>query len=596
MFSLFYLKMLVMKKFLLLVAVALMANASVNAEKRTKSQLLSVASEVLQDKGLKTVSANNANDKLQILDNSFAHISIVGYKNGSYVVVANDDEIPAVIGYSDKAVSYDSENMAPAFKWYLETVNRNIQECLANGTTLPMTGVSPEFKPEVPMLCQTQWSQGEPYNRLTPTFSNGGYDEHYVTGCVATAMAQAMKYYNYPEQGRGRIKYSFNSDEGSTEKVSMRFDEEPFDWDNMLNQYYTYKYNDDQAYAVAYLMKSTGASVRMGYHINGSGAFTIDAASAFYTFFKYDIATECYHKDFLCTDEWFDIAYRSLSNGHPLIFGASSSIGGQDAGHSFVVDGYNADGLVHVNFGWAGDSDGYYSLLDMHGYDHGFEMIPLKKPSEDSHITSLWGQWQDNLSYNTVTGATKVNIINSSARDFSGKIAVILKNLADGSEQMLGYMNYTDEGMIKDGNYYNVINYAVEAPLPEDLKDGDYRLFLASKGAWKVKDDPTDRHAEEKLVEEATWQPVRASDGFKNSILITVSNGEVTSKADKNSNWVLGIENIVNENHASDVVRVYDVQGRMVYTSSADNFRIADVPAEGMLIIKNGSEVRKVIK
>lgn len=585
-----------MKKILLLAAAALLANVSVDAEKRTKSQILSAASEVLQSKGLMTSAATNANSKIEILDTQFAHVSIVGYKNGSYVVVANDDAFPAVIGYSDKEVSYDADNMAPAFKWYLTTVNRNIQECLANGTSLPKTDINPNYKPEVPMLCQTQWSQGEPYNRLTPTFSNGGYEEHYVTGCVATAMSQVMKYYNYPEVGRGRIKYSFNSDEGSTEKVSMRFDEEPFDWDNMLNQYLTYKYNDDEAYAVAYLMKSTGASVRMGYHISGSGAYTIDAASSFHTFFNYDVATECYHKDFMHTDEWFDVAYRSLSAGHPLVFGAASSIGGQDAGHSFVVDGYNKDGLVHVNFGWGGDSDGYYSLLNMHGYDHGFEMIPVAKPSADSEIKSLWGQWQDNLSYNTTSGSTKVKIINTSARDFSGKVAVILKNLADGSEQMLGYMNYTDEGMIKDGNYYNVITYAVEAPLPADLKDGEYRLFLASKGAWKVKDDPTDRHSEEKLVEEKNWQPVRSADGFKNSLLITVSNGEVSSKAEKNSNWVLGIDNIVKENHASDVVRVYDIQGRMIYTSSAKNFRIADVPAEGMLIIKNGSEVRKVIK
>lgn len=584
-----------MKKVILLVAAVLLTSVTVNAEKRTKSQIISAAAEVLQQKGLMTSSSNGM--KLEILDNSFNQLSIVGYNNGSYVIVANDDAMPAILGYSNPNGKFNSRNMAPAFKWYLELANRNIEDCLANGTTLPKTDINPNYKPEVPMLCQTQWSQSEPYYRQTPTFDNNGYDEHYVTGCVATAMSQAMKHFNYPEQGRGKIKYSYTTGaSGQSEKVSVNFTDEPFYWDYMLDQYLSYKYTDDQAEAVAYLMKCAGASVKMQYAVSGSGAFTIDAANALHTYFKYDKSTDCYHKDFMHTDEWFDIAYRSINDGNPLIFGASSSIGGQDAGHSFVVDGYNKDGLVHVNFGWGGDSDGYYSLLNMHGYDHGFEMVPVLLPSDDLEIKSMWGQWQDNLSYNTSTGFAKVKIINTSSRDFSGKVAVILKNLADGSEQMLNYMSYSDEGMIKNGNYYNVISYAVEAPLPENLADGEYRLFLASKGVWKIKDDPTDRHSEEKLVEEKNWQPVRSSEGFKNSMLVTVTNGEVIVKAEKNSNWVLGIDNIVSENHNSDVVRVYDLQGRMIYTSSVKNFRIADVPAEGMLIIKNGSDVRKVMK
>ena len=584
-----------MKKILLLVAAVLMAGATVNAEKRTKSQILSAAAETLQDKGLMTSSQKNSL-KVEFLDTSFSQLSIVGYKQGAYVIVANDDALPAVIGYSDKTATFDADNMAPAFKWYLETANRNIEECLANGTSLPKTAINPEYKSEVPMLCQTQWGQADPYYRLTPTFTNdGGYEENYVTGCVATAMSQAMKYYNYPEIGRGRIKYSFNNGE-STEKNGMHFDEESFDWKNMLNRYETYKYNEDQAYAVAYLMKSAGASVRMAYGRWGSGAFTPDAAYALYTFFKYDPSIDCYHKDFMHEEEWFDIAYHALSDGCPLIFGASTHVGGQDAGHSFVVDGYNSDGLVHVNFGWDGDSDGYYSLLNMHGYDYGFEMIALKTPDEKNQIKSFWGLWGKNVEYNSTTGIFKADIINGSARDFSGKVAVILKNLQDGSEQMLGYNSYTDEGLIKDGQYYNIITYAVEALLPDNLADGEYRMFLGSKGAWKIKDDPTDKHGEEKLYEEASWQPVRAKEGLKNSMIVSVKNGSATVKSEKDSNWVLGIDNIVNADNASSIVKVYDLQGRMIYTSSAKDFRIADVPADGMLIIKNGAEVRKVIK
>lgn len=580
-----------MKKILLLVAAAAFAGVTVNAEKRTKSQILSAAAEVLQTKALKTTAAGQKLE-LQILDNSFAQLSIVGYPTGSYVVVANDDAMPAVIGYSDS--KFDTENMAPAFKWYLELANKNIEECLANGTSLPKTKINPEYKEEVPMLCQTLWGQADPFFRKTPVNEEDG--QNYVTGCVATAMAQAMKYYNYPDTGRGKISFTYTppKGEGSSGKVRLRFDEEMFDWNNMLNEYVQHRFTNDEADAVAYLMKCTGASVKMQYASSGSGAYTHDVPTAFYTYFKYDRSMDCYNAGYYTTDEWYDIAYRSLDKGYPLIFGAASSIGGQDAGHSFVVDGYNKEGLVHVNFGWNGDADGYYSLLNMHGYDHDFEMVPLYKPLENSKITSKWGMWGNVLSYNH--GDIKAQIINTSSRDFTGKVAVILKSLADGSEHMLDYMSYKDEGYIKDGRYLNIIDYTASAEIPADLPDGEYRLFLASKGAWMLKDDPTDRNGEEYLVEEDAWQPVRCSDGRSNSLLVTITGGKSEVKPDNDPTWVLAIDNVITTNHTSDIVRVYDLQGRMVYTSKAADFRIADVPAEGMLIIKEGTEVRKVMK
>lgn len=592
MFSLFSLNLLVMKKIFLLAAAMFVTSLSVNAEKRTKSQILSAAAEVLQEKCPMTSSMNKAGAKLQILDNSKSQLSIVGYENGAYVIVANDDAMPAILGYSDADVSFDADNLPPAFKWYLEIANRNIEERLVNGQApMPIT-INPNYKPEVPMMCQTKWGQGYPFNDQTPVY-NGG--THYVTGCVATAMAQAMNYYKYPDTGRGKITFYVTSDDGQ-EKVKVGFDDEPYDWNNMLDVYEQYKFNSDNTYAVSYLMKHTGASVMMNYAPGGSGAYTSDAAFAFNAYFKYDPSVDCYRKDLMHEEEWFDLVYHNLSDGHPLVFGASSSIGGQDAGHSFVVDGYDTKGLVHVNFGWEGEADGFYQLLDMHGYDHGFDMIPLKKPSDDLKIKSFWGLWSRSVVYNKNTGVFDADIINGSARDFTGKIFVMLKNLADGTEQIIGYESYKDEGLIVDGNRYNVKNFKVQAPLPEDLPDGQYRLYLASKGAWWVKDDPTSKREEPKLLEEAVAQPIHAHEALSNSYIITVEGGSVKAEKELNSNWVLGIDDVICKNFTSDIVKVYDVQGRMIYTAKANDFRIADVPADGVLIIKNGSDVRKVIK
>lgn len=579
-----------MKKILLLVSIIL-ASVSVNAEKRTKTEMLSVAANVLSAKLPKTFTANSSL-KLQVLDNSLSQLTIVGYEKGAFVVVSNDDSMPAVIGYSDSDTKFDLETAAPAFKWYLEIANRNLEERLANGVAAPKMAINPNYKPEVPQLCTTKWGQADPYYRMTPVYGGGS---QYVTGCVATAMSQAMKHFNYPEVGRGKITYYFKGEDGQ-EKNRVGFEDETIDWANMLDVYEPYKFNSDQADAVAYLMKITGASVKMQYSPSGSGAFTPDAAIALRTYFKYDRSVDCHIKDFMSTAEWFDLAYHSLSDGFPLVFGASTHQGGQDAGHSFVVDGYNTDGLVHVNFGWDGEADGHYSLLDMHGYDYGFEMIPVKTPSPEHQIHSNWGLWGKSISYNTSSSKFSATIINSSSIDFTGKIAVILKNLTDGSEQMLGYQNYSDEPLIVDGNRYNVKEFNVQAPLPTDLADGEYRLYLASKGAWKLKDDPTDKHEEPKLYEEVGFQPVHANDALKNSLIITVKDGNISSKLDSNGEWVLGLDNIITENRASDVVKVFDLQGRMIYTAKANEFRIADVPFEGMIIIKNGADVRKVMK
>ena len=148
MFSLFSLNLLVMKKIFLLAAAMFVTSLSVNAEKRTKSQILSAAAEVLQEKCPMTSSMNKAGAKLQILDNSKSQLSIVGYENGAYVIVANDDAMPAILGYSDADVSFDADNLPPAFKWYLEIANRNIEERLVNGQApMPIT-INPNYKPD----------------------------------------------------------------------------------------------------------------------------------------------------------------------------------------------------------------------------------------------------------------------------------------------------------------------------------------------------------------------------------------------------------------------------------------------------------------
>ena len=204
-----------------------------------------------------------------------------------------------------------------------------------------------------PLLGEINFNQGTPYNDKCP-YLNGG---RAVTGCVATAMAMIMRYYQYPAHGTGTFTYTGGSDGAKT----VNLEDLPFDWNNILPSYHRNNYNQAQADAVATLMLACGASLNMDYDKDGSGANT----SVVNKLLKNNFG---YHKDaaFISTENsdnpeetifyWGEDAVRpNLDEGHPLIFAGYPSLG--QSGHCFVIDGYKVENDIyyyHVNWGWGG--------------------------------------------------------------------------------------------------------------------------------------------------------------------------------------------------------------------------------------------------
>ena len=276
---------------------------------------------------------------------------------GGFVIVAGDDVVTPVLGYSDSG-SYDENNLPPNFVYWMNFLQDEIRWAITqklpqsqtiqqqwddylNGNIIP-TAVTP--------LLPTTWNQGAPYWDLCPMYNNN----RSVSGCVATAMAQIMNYHRHPARGSGQsTAYTTRTHRINMPSVSFAVN---YDWGNMLNSY-TETATTQQQSAVATLMYHCGLSVQMDYSPDGSGAYSEDVPAALKNYFGYDKSCTYVAKTILTTTaSWETRIKEQLDAGLPVYYSGH----GPDGGHAFVCDGYSDDGEFHFNWGWGGYADGWF--------------------------------------------------------------------------------------------------------------------------------------------------------------------------------------------------------------------------------------------
>ncbi|MDE5551627.1 MAG: C10 family peptidase, partial [Muribaculaceae bacterium] len=263
---------------------------------------------------------------------------------GGFVIVSADTRLNEVLGYSDEG-AFDIERISPDMQWWLDSYCDEIASALPYLTEAPLSGTvthRASRNPITPML-KTKRNQEAPYNNTCPM--DGRYNRRSVTGCVATAMAQIMKFHEWPKQPKGS-------------NGGIVFTGTTYDWGNMLDVYEQGKYNVTEATAVATLMRQCGAAVDMQYSYAGSGAYDNRAQYALFTYFDYSQDIKMVYRDYTMQKEWNNIVYSELAAGRPLYYSGSSVNGG----HAFVCDGYSANEYFHFNWGWGGYQDGYFLL------------------------------------------------------------------------------------------------------------------------------------------------------------------------------------------------------------------------------------------
>ncbi len=351
-----------------------------SARQLTVQEALVAAGGEIQTLGVGPVSTSRT---FTLSQGDINTVYIVGTGGQGYLVLSADDVAPAVLGYSDNG-GFDPQNIPANMQEWLNGYSDVIALAAERGGRVLQAPANPALKDIAPMV-KTRWNQGEPYNILCPMQTINGQVYRTYTGCVATAMAQVLKTYEYPTQGFGSNSYTWNN-----QTLSFDFGNTTFDWANMTDIYNNNSTIEEED-AVAELMYACGIASYMNYSAGGSGAAGVNAAVGLVNYFGYDPTVQYLMRDYYPLPVWSTMIHEELSKGHPIYYdGANASVG-----HAFVLDGYrSADGFFHVNWGWGGMSDGYFSIVTLdpdaqgiggstEGYFSGQSGIFNLKPAEE---------------------------------------------------------------------------------------------------------------------------------------------------------------------------------------------------------------------
>ena len=298
-----------------------------------------------------------------------------------FVLVSGDDCAIPILGYSSENRCSGGElpdNIRSWFGYYDGTIGAAVQnrevateEIAEQWSNLRAGNLpsAPKSVTSVNPLIATTWNQIAPYNNLCPGTGN---DKAYV-GCVATAMAQLMKYYNWPTTGTGSYSYYCNTGTYNYGMLSANFGSTTYDWANMLNSYPNANSGTTaQRNAVATLMYHCGVSVNMSYSPEWSGAFLADcevastypsyptAEKALKNYFKYSPSLVGAAKANYTNAQWISMLKNDLNQQRPVLYDGTAQNG--QGGHCFVCDGYDNFNNFHFNWGWEGWYDGYFAL------------------------------------------------------------------------------------------------------------------------------------------------------------------------------------------------------------------------------------------
>ncbi len=289
---------------------------------------------------------------------------ILRFKPRGFVLVAAEEQSQPVLGYSLEA-DFPTLDMPAHVDWYLQQYSRGIEEIRENsawpvdpGWELLRAGNFDAFQPvrNVSPLCATNWDQGWPYNSMCPADSDGP-GGHVWAGCVATAMAQIMKKWNYPVMGEG--SHSYVASGYGTQ--SADFGATTYNWGSMPNSISSVNS------CISTLIYHCGVSVDMGYSPDGSGAYSSDARNALTGYFRYNSDAQYYWAGNYSAANWSAMLRADLDLGRPIFYRGQSTYG-----HAFVLDGYQGTDYFHFNWGWSGYYNGYFYLSNLNPGSYDF--------------------------------------------------------------------------------------------------------------------------------------------------------------------------------------------------------------------------------
>ena len=339
--------------------------ARIVAIKFMKAQDLTMATTYQTDKGTSALYVFNTLD-------------------GFVIVSADDCETP-IVGYSHEG-PFCPDDIPIQMEEYLQDFVERIQYGIENHLTadettarqwalVKTTGRLNENKSAkaVEPLITSHWHQGCLYNSLCPPIESQPCG-HAEVGCVAVAMAQIINYWKFPSRGRGY--HAYYSVHGT---LAADFENTTYHYE-LIPDILSDSSTDEEIEAVATLLYHCGISVNMSYTESGSGAHSSDVPNALRIYFKY---SDEMHRESMKDhpDDWLDLLKNCIDEERPILYSGQGS-----GGHAFVCDGYDENDLLHFNWGWGGNGDGYFALNHLNPLGHNyntsnaaiFDIIPDK--------------------------------------------------------------------------------------------------------------------------------------------------------------------------------------------------------------------------
>lgn len=322
--------------------------------------------------------------KLEAVATPFAGVYVFNAAGGGFVLVAADDCVRPVLGYSPTGV-FRAEAMPANVRAWLEGYDGEIARrakavqagakdaadgdamaaAVAAEWSLLEEGVAPEqpLTTHVAPMLTTTWNQSPYYNAYCPY--DTVYSQLTVAGCVATATAQIMKYWNHPATGYGTHAYVCNNGRISYGVLSADFGNTNYQWLSMPNAL-TSASSQAEVDAVATLIYHVGVASNMRYNVSAQGGSSTynhndyypSAMSALVDHFKYAPDIVVVAPGSHNADAYSAMLRAELDLQRPILYDGRDASGG----HSFVCDGYDEDNMFHFNWGWGGYCDGYYAL------------------------------------------------------------------------------------------------------------------------------------------------------------------------------------------------------------------------------------------
>ena len=416
--------------------------------------------------------------------------------DGGFVIASGDDRTPTVLGYSDTG-SMNLDSLPDNVRYWLGFYEEQIKKLDKSGNVNSGPKRAAASRTPVSPMVTCKWGQLPPFNYSCPT---AGGSSRYVTGCVATAMAQVMYYHrknSTPEVIADIQGYTCNEGKVQVKDILAGA---PIDWNNMIDFYD--ENNVHQTYtqeqAVADLMFYCGSSVKMIYS-SSSRADPNNIPIALVRYFDYDDGVKLEERGSHTDAEWESMVYDDLEQGHPLIY-----VGGF---HAYVVDGHDGKGYVHINWGWDGFDNGYFLLSvasgsdeeAMGGYGHSQLAIFGAVPNGDfSRLTNR------GLSLSGSTTVSNISTLSTIPVSFSLTVAN-LTGQTGSFEQAIGLYKKGEllsvvkelpniSNMAANGTKKQSVSLGLDATLPQGVytlvplsraagaekwrKNGDYKQFV----------------------------------------------------------------------------------------------------------------------